>query len=112
MGAAAGDTATAARYAGILSRTTLERMWQPVVQAGSEGMGLSFFITREGDRRFIGHTGSQAGFRAFLYVDPDRQTAIIGVVNTDTAVDPLTYQQGFQAMIKAGLDVLRSAAAK
>jgi CubicO group peptidase (beta-lactamase class C family) len=109
MGAAPGDTAAASRYAGILPRQRLESMWTPVVQAGAEGMGLSFFIDTEGDRRLIGHTGSQAGFRAFLYVDPDRRTAIIGVVNTDTEGGETAYQQGLQAVQKAGLDVLRSA---
>ena len=112
MGARPVDSAMAAKYAGILPRRTLESMWQPIVPAGSEGMGMSFFIDQEGGRRFIGHTGSQAGFRAFLYVDPERRTAIIGVVNTDTDANQLAYQQGYQATIKAGLDVLRSAVAK
>lgn len=109
MGSAPGDTATASRYASILPRRTLESMWVPVVRAGKEGMGLSFFIDQEAGRRFIGHTGSQAGFRAFVYVDPDRRTAIVGVVNTDSESGQPAYQQGFQATVKAGLDVLRSA---
>ncbi len=109
MGSAPGDTATASHYASILPRSTLQSMWLPVVHTGTEGMGLSFFIDQEAGRRFIGHTGSQAGFRAFLYIDPDRRTAIVGVVNTDSESGQLTYSQGFQATVKAGLDVLRSA---
>ncbi|MES2306837.1 MAG: serine hydrolase domain-containing protein [Gemmatimonadota bacterium] len=108
MGAAAGDSAHAATYAEILPHASLERMWTPIVQAGTEGMGLSFFIEKEGERRFVGHTGSQAGFRAFLYLDPERHTAIIGVVNTDSDVNGMAYQQGFQSTMKAGIDVLRS----
>lgn len=109
MGSAPGDTATASHYASILPRGTLESMWVPVVRAGEEGMGLSFFVDQEAGRRFIGHTGSQAGFRAFIYIDPDRRTAIVGVVNTDSESGQPAYQQGYQATVKAGLDVLRSA---
>lgn len=108
MGAAPTDAARASDYAVILPHQQVESMWNPVVQAGSEGMGLSFFIDKEGDRRFVGHTGSQAGFRAFLYIDPDRRTGIIGVVNTDSDVSGPGYSQGFQAAMKAGIDVLRS----
>jgi CubicO group peptidase (beta-lactamase class C family) len=109
MGAAPGDTAKASDYAVMLPHRSIESMWQPVVQAGSEGMGLSFFINTDGGgRRLVGHTGSQAGFRAFLYIDPERRTAIIGVVNTDSDVSGPGYQQGFQATMKAGMDVLRA----
>lgn len=112
MGAGAGDSAHAASYAGILPHASIERMWTPIVQAGTEGMGLSFFIEKEGDRRFVGHTGSQAGFRAFLYLDPDRHTAIIGVVNTDSDVSGMAYQHGLQATMQAGINVLRTATSK
>lgn len=107
-GAAPGNADAAARYDGILSRRLLESMWEPVVQAGSEGMGLSFFLDREGDRRFVGHTGSQAGFRSFIYVDPVRRTAIIGVVNTDADGEPAGYQEGFRAAMRAGIEVLKA----
>ena len=36
-------------------------------------------------RRFIGHTGSQQGYRAFLYIEPAAGTAAIAVINTDSA---------------------------
>lgn len=110
MGAMPGDTSQAGSYHNILPHRTIESMWTPVVRAGTEGMGLSFFIDQEGDRRFVGHTGSQAGFRAFVYIDPDRRSAIIGVVNTASEANAMTYQQGFQATMKAGIDVLRHAA--
>lgn len=110
MGAAPADSARTTTYTGVLPHRSVESMWTPVVQAGSEGMGLSFFLNQEGERRFVGHTGSQAGFRAFIYLDPDRRTAIIGVVNTDSDVNGMIYQQGFQATMQAGINVLRRAA--
>jgi CubicO group peptidase (beta-lactamase class C family) len=78
-GAAGGDT--------VLRRATLEEMWRPVVLADSatgEAMGLSFFVRERvgGGARVVGHTGSQAGFRSFVYFDPASGAAVIGVVNT------------------------------
>ncbi len=75
---AGGDT--------VLNRATLEEMWRPVVVADSatgEAMGLSFFLRERGRVRIVGHTGSQAGFRSFLYFNPVSGAAVIGVVNTD-----------------------------
>jgi CubicO group peptidase (beta-lactamase class C family) len=71
----------------ILSRATLEEMWRPVVAMNTsaerpESMGLSFFLAPRGSITFIGHTGSQAGFRAFLEFNPQTGTAIIAAFNT------------------------------
>jgi len=75
----------------ILSRTTLEEMWRPVVAMNAsserpESMGLSFFLdprtVSSGPITFIGHTGSQAGFRAFFAFNPVTGTAIIAAFNT------------------------------
>jgi len=75
----------------ILARATLEEMWRPVVvMSGAaerpESMGLSFFLAprngSSGSVTFIGHTGSQAGFRAFLEFNPLTGTAIIAAFNT------------------------------
>jgi len=71
----------------ILSRATLEEMWRPVVPVITsaehpESMGLSFFLDPRGAVTFIGHTGSQAGFRAFLEFNPGTGTAIIAAFNT------------------------------
>src|SRR5690554_3319733 len=64
----------------ILPRQTLEKMWQPLRPTNEENieeqMGMGFFIidhpsAEKGDsRRFIGHTGSQKAFTAFVYFDP------------------------------------------
>jgi len=71
----------------ILSRATLEEMWRPVVVMSPsaerpESMGLSFFLAPRGSVTFIGHTGSQAGFRAFMEFNSATGTAIIAAFNT------------------------------
>ena len=85
------DPETARRWDLVLERSTLEEMWKPVVpvpdSAGGSGrdMGLSFFIDDDDGRRVIGHTGTQANFRAFMFFDPEKRTAFLMVVNTSMA---------------------------
>ena len=75
-----------AAYAGVLKRASLEEMWQPLLPTGSTAEGDSvtagFFSLHLGGRRYIGKTGSQAGYRSFLYLQPETRTAAIAVVNT------------------------------
>jgi CubicO group peptidase (beta-lactamase class C family) len=75
----------------ILSRGSLEEMWQPVVDVETtpdhfQAMGLSFFLDRRtlpsGSITFVGHTGSQAGFRAFVEFNPHNGRAVIAAFNT------------------------------
>jgi hypothetical protein len=47
-----------------------------------DAVGLSFFIHPRGEATIIGHTGSQAGFRAFLYFNPQSRNAVIAAYNT------------------------------
>lgn len=73
----------------VLSRATLEEMWQPIVDAGEapdggrEAMGLTWFISERPGFRLIGHTGSQQAFQSFIYLDPATGAAAIGTFNTD-----------------------------
>ena len=74
---------------GILRRSSLEEMWQPVVEVpGDSGaatrsaMGLAYFVLDHGDLRLIGHTGSQMAFLSFFYVDPATGAAAIAACNT------------------------------
>ena len=72
---------------GVLARRTLEEMWRPVRATGNPlpefaNVGLGFFSLDAGGRRIIGHTGDQAGYRAFLYVDPARHVGLVMVFNT------------------------------
>jgi CubicO group peptidase (beta-lactamase class C family) len=73
-----------------ISRATLEEMWRPVSGAtrgeviGSQ-IGLGYFLEERGGVRMVGHTGSQAGFRSFFWVVPDKGLAIIANFNTSPA---------------------------
>jgi CubicO group peptidase (beta-lactamase class C family) len=82
-----GDAGKAKLFDVVLKRATLEEMWRPVAPYGGEGnsgdaIGLSFFVHPRGEATIIGHTGSQAGFRAFLYINPKSREAIIVAYNT------------------------------
>lgn len=76
----------------ILPRKLLESMWVPVFAADydpsvNEQMGKSFFVidAKGADgrsRRYVGHTGSQEGYRVFIYILPDSGAAAIMAVNT------------------------------
>ncbi|MEO8449440.1 MAG: serine hydrolase domain-containing protein [Gemmatimonadota bacterium] len=88
-----GAPGLSAAARGVLKPETLREMWQPVVPAGQEGpaktsVGLSFFVLELPSYRLIGHTGSQAAFRAFFYVQPESETGVIAVFNTAAADDP------------------------
>lgn len=87
---ALGDTARARLYDVILKRSSLEEMWRAAVPYGGEegktgdSMGMSFFIHPRGEELLVGHTGSQAGFRAFLYINPKTRDAVIAAYNTSS----------------------------
>ena len=82
------DPAARARYDGVLSRRTLEEMWAPEVETGAAlpelaSAGLGFFSLEDGGRRIVGHTGDQAGYRSYIYVDPASARGVIIVFNTN-----------------------------
>ncbi len=81
-----------ARHDLVLSRASLEEMWRPVVNVSPDSagrpridMGLSFFIHQVAGRPIVGHTGSQAGYRSFMYFDPQTKSAIVWSFNTANA---------------------------
>jgi CubicO group peptidase (beta-lactamase class C family) len=89
-------------------------MTQGYEAGAGQDMGLSFFLirrgvdsasersrpeaarpdqqapARRGERLLVGHTGSQAGFRAFFYFDPVARTGVIAAFNTTNLVAPAT----------------------
>jgi CubicO group peptidase (beta-lactamase class C family) len=74
----------------VLSRKSLAEMWTaflPVEEQDGiqESIGLSFFEWKKGSKRLVGHTGSQRGFRAFVYLEPTSGYGVIGVINTAPA---------------------------
>ena len=83
------------RYDVVLSRQSLEEMWQPGKPMSQsyesnpqQWMGLSFFIRDRNGQRILGHTGSQAGFRSFFYFDPKNGMAVIAAFNTTNSAAP------------------------
>jgi CubicO group peptidase (beta-lactamase class C family) len=92
-GAARGDTTAARRYQGVLARASLLEMWRAVRPisgdaAGRKAVGLSFFLFDDEGTPLVGHTGDQAGFRSFLYLNQRTGAAILGVINTGNDADP------------------------
>jgi len=111
---APGGTLPKARYDVILRRASLEEMWKPVIEISGTGygseadwMGLSFFGTRAGGATIMGHTGSQAGFRAFMYFDPVKRTAVLVAFNTSAARSSAGTRAAQRAMTEAALGMLR-----
>jgi CubicO group peptidase (beta-lactamase class C family) len=95
----------------VLARASLEEMWQPLVPVGAPGgpasMGLSFF-TEKGERAttLVGHTGTQAGFLSFFYLNPATSTAIVAVFNTNDETRP-EAESGFESVRRAAMALLR-----
>lgn len=111
-----GDPATRRLYDTVLPHSTLEEMWHPLYQTGGEdgssveadSIGLSFFIVRHGGTRFVGHTGSQAGFLAFLYINPATGAGVIAAFNTSSDVpEPEGRGSAFQRIRDAALDLIK-----
>lgn len=110
---AAADPETRLRFDAVLDRGSLAEMWEPRVEVTEatgtghdEAMGLSFFLIRDGDRSVIGHTGSQAGFHAFLYFQPEIRTAVIAAFNTANRAPPAEADAAFQEMMDAVYSVV------
>jgi CubicO group peptidase (beta-lactamase class C family) len=96
-----GDTATKRIYDTVLKRSSIKEMWQPVMQLSpsstyGSAVGLSFFLVPEG---LVEHSGSQAGFRSLLLINPRTSQAIIFAVNTANEANPEQSQQGLTALV-------------
>jgi len=109
---AASSSAVTTRYDVVLKRTTLEEMWrpgQPMSQsyesAPNQWMGLSFFVLDRDGTRLLGHTGSQAGFRAFVYFNPVNRAAVIAAFNSTNSSSPANA--AYRRLHEAALAILR-----
>jgi CubicO group peptidase (beta-lactamase class C family) len=88
-----GDPARQKEYDFVLKRSSLEEMWAarlpmtdpvaPSTGGWRDSIGLVFFVSERNGERLIGHTGSQAAFQSFLYIDPEARTAAIAAFNAD-----------------------------
>ena len=104
------DSATRARYEGVLRRGTLQEMWSPLVRTGAAlpelaAAGLGFFSLEAGGRSIVGHTGDQAGYRSYLYVDPAAASGLVFVFNTTN--DTGTGDREMAALSSAAVALLR-----
>jgi CubicO group peptidase (beta-lactamase class C family) len=110
------DTALRRLYDAVLSRASLAEMWRPryptaadseTASAPGETVGLSFFQVPHGGTTFVGHMGFQAGFRAFLYINPESGAAVIAALNTRNDADPAGSQAAWLAVRDAALDLIK-----
>jgi CubicO group peptidase (beta-lactamase class C family) len=105
-----GDSVLAARYDGVLRRSTLAEMWRPVVPLASgsadESFGLSFYLYRRGRSTIVGHTGEQSGFRSFFFLDPSSTTAVVGVVNTTNEARPDSSLAAWDGLVHGAVDLV------
>ena len=94
----------------VLARATLDEMWHPLFatdgEAPGDSVGLSFFVLWRDGVRFIGHTGHQAGFRSFFYLEPRTKTAVIAAFNTTHDAREAESAQGFKRIIDAALELI------
>ena len=114
-GAAGGDSSLARRYDLVLRRSSLEEMWQARYLAGepvatpdvpADSIGMSFFVLWRAGKRFVGHTGSQAGFRSFFYLDPVTRAGVIAAFNTTNYARPRESAAGFRAVRDSALALI------
>jgi CubicO group peptidase (beta-lactamase class C family) len=108
-----GDEPTKERYAIVLKHSSLEEMWKPLFPVDAkapdvrlESMGLSFFVVRRGAARFIGHTGSQAGFLSFIYFNPASGAGVVAAFNTTNDLGSGPGKSAFQTIREAALKLI------
>jgi len=104
------DDSTRRRFDAVLSRTTLSSMWHPLhpmseTAAAPDSMALSFFVVHRGTATILGHTGSQAGFRSFIFFNPMTTSAVIAAFNSSNEAEPA--RAAYLRMYEAALALLR-----
>jgi CubicO group peptidase (beta-lactamase class C family) len=107
LGSSGGDAARAMRFEAVLRRASLEEMWRTVVPVeGTQTMGLSFFLREQGGRTIVGHTGQQAGFRSFIFLDRETGTAVIAATNTINRTRGDESASDWEALTRAATESL------
>jgi CubicO group peptidase (beta-lactamase class C family) len=100
-----GDSATARRFDTVLRHESVEEMWRPAVVVDpaqpDEQFGLSFFVYQVKGVALVGHTGEQAGFRSFLFLDPRTGDGVIGALNTTDDAHPREAAEGWRVLVRA-----------
>jgi len=110
-----GNADTQRRFDTVLKHSSLEEMWRPLystlaaaqTQADwSESMGLSFFVLRRGETTLVGHTGHQADFSAFIYLNPQSRDAVAAAFNTERDLPPRSEPSAFETIREAALKLI------
>jgi hypothetical protein len=109
-----GDAERARLYDTVLAHSTLTEMWRPLYQIKQDGssvdadsVGLSFFSLHRDGTTFVGHTGSQAGFRAFLFFNPLTGAGVIAAINTDSDLPSGDESATVQRIRDRALELIR-----
>jgi CubicO group peptidase (beta-lactamase class C family) len=98
-------------YEIVLPHATLEKMWVPryptnPADTAGEWEATSFFVYHKSGATIVGHTGSQAGFRAYYYWNPATKDAVIAAFNTSNEVDPAASSRGYLMLREASWALL------
>jgi CubicO group peptidase (beta-lactamase class C family) len=108
-----GDAAMQRLYDSVLPHAALIEMWQPLhvtnndEAAPIESMGMSFFTAKSGAVTLVGHTGSQAGFLAFMFLNPATGAGIIAAFNTDSDLPEGKEPDAFHRIFAQALQQIR-----
>ena len=87
-----GDPKKQDIYDGVLNRSSLVEMWQPLLKTeadanGNKGfttdIGLIFFLDKTLGLTHLGHGGDQNGFISYIDFDPAKREASVLVFNTN-----------------------------
>lgn len=95
----------------ILKRSSLNEMWKSVFLVDKnidfiEKIGLGFFTIDYKKTLFIGHEGSQKGFRCFLYFNPKNKSGCVINFNTSGESKKTESRRGLDEIRKALFDEL------
>ena len=66
----------------VLARGSLREMGTPHPAARITGCGLQ--VVAQGERTLVGHGGTMPGFRAGVFVDPERRDGVVALCNATT----------------------------
>ena len=103
-----GNPQTQRLYDTVLKHATLTEMWQPLYPVkGDDSIGMSFFSLRRGKSTIIGHTGSQAGFLAFLYLNPATGAGIVAAFNTASDLSEDDQSSAFTRIRDRAVELIR-----
>ena len=99
-------------YETVLKHSSVEEMFKPTIVTTestpekSEQVGIAFFLLTRNGIKFVGHTGSQNGFTAFMYFNPAKRTGVVAAFNTFNEVRPERSAE-FKELYETALELLR-----